>query len=102
MCSRLMRWERVMAFLDLDRRILTTTDWDVMQRAHDRASLLLGRSPKTDARCNELARTIIAMYESGIHDENELATIAANRELNVLAARGQFQKPFLPPNPTVN
>jgi len=88
--------------LDLDRRIFTNTDWEVMQRAHDKASLLLGRSPKTDLRCNELARTIIAMYESGIHDEDELATIAANRELNVLAARGHFQKPFLPANPATN
>ena len=83
-----------MAFLDLDRRILTTTDWEVMQRAHNRASTLLDRCPKTDARCNALARTIIAMYESGIHDEDELATIAANRELNVLAALGHFHKPF--------
>lgn len=87
---------------DLDRRIFTTTDWDVMQRAHDRASLLLGRSPKTDARCNELARTIVAMYESGIHSEDELATIAANRELNELAARGHFQKPFPPASSATN
>lgn len=86
--------ERVMAFLEIDRRIFTTTDWEIMQRAHNRASILLDRCPRTDPRCNELARTIIAMFESGIRDEDELAAMAANRELNFLGARGHFQKPF--------
>jgi hypothetical protein len=82
------------AFLDRDRRIFTTTDWEIMQRAHNKASLLLDRCPKTDARCNQLARIIMAMFESGIRDEHDLAAMAANRELNFLAARGHFQKPF--------
>ncbi len=83
-----------MAFFDRDRRIFTTTDWETMQRAHNKASLLLDRCPKTDARCNELARVIMAIFESGVRDEDDLAAMAANRELNFLAARGLFQKPF--------
>ena len=83
-----------MAFLDRDRRIFTTTDWEIMQRAHNKASLLLDRCPKTDARCNELARVIMTMFESGIRDEDDLAAMAANRELNFLAVRGFFHKPF--------
>lgn len=83
-----------MAFLDRDRRIFTTTDWEIMQRAHNKASLLLDRCPKTDVRCNELARVIMAMFESGVRDEDELAAMAANRELYFLEGRGHFQKPF--------
>jgi hypothetical protein len=83
-----------MAFLDRDRRIFTTTDWEIMQGAHNKASLLLDRCPKTDARCNQLARVIMAMFESGVRDEDDLAAMAANRELNFLAVRGHFQKPF--------
>jgi hypothetical protein len=83
-----------MSFLDRDRRIFTTTDWEIMQRAHNKASLLLDRCPKTDLRCNELARIIMVMFESGIRDEDDLAAMAANRELNFLAVRGHFQKPF--------
>ncbi|ATU90463.1 hypothetical protein [Phyllobacterium zundukense] len=83
-----------MAFSDRDRRIFATTDWEIMQRAHNRASQLLDRCPKTHERCNDLARIIMAIFESGIRDEDELAVMAANRELNFLAGRGHFQKPF--------
>jgi hypothetical protein len=83
-----------MAFIDRDRRIFATTDWEIMQHAHNRASQLLDRCPKTHERCNDLARIIMAIFESGIRDEDELAAMAANRELNFLAARGHFHKPF--------
>jgi hypothetical protein len=36
----------------------------------------------------------MAIYESGVRDEDELAAMAANRELNFMAGRGHFQKPF--------
>lgn len=83
-----------MALLDRDQRIFATSDWETMQRAHDKASQMLDRCPKTHERCNELARTIMALFDSGIHDVDVLAAMAANRELNVLASRGHFQKPF--------
>lgn len=83
-----------MALLDRDRRIFATSDWDIMQRAHDRASQMLDRCPKTHERCNDLARTIMALFDSGIRDEDELAAMAANRELSFLASKGYFQKPF--------
>ncbi|MBZ9654595.1 hypothetical protein [Phyllobacterium lublinensis] len=83
-----------MAFSARDRRIFATTDWEIMQRAHNQASRLLDRCPKTHERCNDLARIIMAIFESGIRDEDELAAMAANRELNFLAGRGHFQKPF--------
>jgi hypothetical protein len=65
-----------------------------MQHAHDRASKMLDRCPKTHVRCNQLAKIVIAIYESGVHDIDELAVMAANRELNVLAEKGLFQQPF--------
>lgn len=83
-----------MPFSSRDQRIHSTTDWDIMQQAHDRASKMLDRCPKTHARCNQLARIVIAIYESGVRDVDELAVMAANRELNVLAESGHFQKPF--------
>lgn len=83
-----------MTFADRDRRIFATTDWEIMQRAHNRASQLLDRCPRTHERCNDLARVIMAIYESGVRDEDELAAMAANRELNFMASRGHFQKPF--------
>ncbi|MCO4317614.1 hypothetical protein M8997_010495 [Phyllobacterium sp. 21LDTY02-6] len=84
-----------MALLDKDRRIFASSDWEIMQAAHERASRMLDRCPKTHPRCNELARTILTLFDSGIRDEEELAAMAANRELGVLAARGHFHKPFL-------
>jgi hypothetical protein len=48
-----------MPFSSRDQRIHSTTDWDIMQQAHDRASKMLDRCPKTHARCNQLARIVI-------------------------------------------
>ncbi len=84
-----------MALLDKHRRIFATSDWEIMQRAHDKASQMLDRCPKTHPRCNELARTVMALYESGVHDADELAPMAANRELGHMAIGGHFQKPFV-------
>jgi hypothetical protein len=86
--------ERDMALLDRDRRIFATSDWEIMQRAHDKASQMLDRCPKTHERCNDLARTIMALFDSGIRDADELAAMAANRELSHMAAKGYHQKPF--------
>lgn len=83
-----------MALLDRDRRIFATSDWGIMQRAHEKASQMLDRCPKTHARCNDLARTVMALFDSGVRDEDELAAMAANRELGHLSVRGYFQKPF--------
>jgi hypothetical protein len=84
-----------MALLDRDRRIFATSDWEIMQQAHDKASRMLDRCPKTHPRCNELARVVMALFDSGVRDAEELAAMAANRELGHLAVRGYFQKPFV-------
>jgi hypothetical protein len=83
-----------MPFSSRDQRIHSTTDWEIMQQAHNQASRMLDRCPKTHARCNHLARIVIAIYQSGVRDIDELAVMAANRELNVLAEKGYFQQPF--------
>ena len=83
-----------MALLDRDRRIFATSDWDIMQQAHDKASRMLDRCPKTHPRCNQLARTVMALFDSGVDDTGELAGMAANRELGHLAVQGYFHKPF--------
>lgn len=83
-----------MALLDQDRRIFATSDWETLQRAHDKASRMLDRCPKTHERCNELARTVMALFDSGVRGEDELAALAANRELGHLGAQGHFQQPF--------
>jgi hypothetical protein len=58
----------------------SSQDWDVMQRAHAKASELLGRCPYTDENANRLARTVMKLFDQGVRDAEVLAWIAANQE----------------------
>lgn len=56
-------------------------DWDLMNRAHKRASLLLRRSSSTDEYANRLARKVMDLFDKGMRDEDLISTIAAQLEL---------------------
>jgi hypothetical protein len=51
-----------------------------MQRAHAKASELLGRCPSTHENANRLARTVMKLFDKGVRDAEVLAWIATNQE----------------------
>ncbi|WP_457300469.1 hypothetical protein [Phyllobacterium sp. P5_D12] len=55
-------------------------DWDIMKRALDRASLVLGRPLEVDLNAERLARRIMAFFDSGLRDFDLIAAKAANAE----------------------
>ncbi|MBZ3695457.1 MULTISPECIES: hypothetical protein [Phyllobacterium] len=55
-------------------------DWRVMQSAHDLASNVLGRSPKTDIHAQRLGRTVIALFGLKLRNVEEIADRAARSE----------------------
>ncbi|ATU94985.1 hypothetical protein [Phyllobacterium zundukense] len=61
----------------------SSQDWDIMQRAHTKASELLGRCPSTHENANRLARTVMNLFNRGLRDAEVLAWIAANQETAV-------------------
>ncbi len=61
----------------------SSQDWDIMQRAHEKASELLGRSPSTHEYANRLARTVMKLFDRGLRDPEVLAWVAANHETGV-------------------
>ena len=61
-------------------RFYTQNDWRVLDLAHRRASLILGRDPKTHPHANRLARAIMIFFNSGETDFGRLASMAVKRE----------------------
>ncbi|MBZ9657287.1 hypothetical protein [Phyllobacterium lublinensis] len=55
-------------------------DWLVLQAAHDSASKILGRSPKTHPYADRLAKQIFRLFDLGHRDTAIIAAIAAQRE----------------------
>jgi hypothetical protein len=64
----------------VNRVSYSSKDWDIMQRAHAKASELLGRCPSTHENANRLARTVMKLFDRGLRDAEVLAWIAANQE----------------------
>jgi len=56
-------------------------DLQVLQAAYNRSCAMLDRCPTTHEARNQLARAIIRTYESGEHDPEIIAAIAARVEL---------------------
>ncbi|ANG97505.1 MULTISPECIES: hypothetical protein [Brucella] len=63
------------------RGTFTPEDLQVLQAAYNRSCAMLDRCPTTHEAKNELARAIIRTYESGEHDPEKIAAIAARVEL---------------------
>jgi hypothetical protein len=62
------------------RYIYSNNDWGTMQRAHAKASELLGRCPHTHEHANRLARIVMKLFDRGLRDAEVLAWVAANQE----------------------
>lgn len=63
-----------------DRYIYSDNDWEILQRAHAKASELLGRCPHTHEHANRLARIVMKLFNRGLCDAEVLAWVAANQE----------------------
>jgi hypothetical protein len=79
-CSRLNPGENAMLHLT-DQNNYSPDEWDLMQRAHDRASEMLHRGPKTHENADRLARTVMKLFGQGLRDEDILASKATNHEV---------------------
>jgi hypothetical protein len=58
--------------------------WDTMQAAHNKASDMLGRCPKTHEHSERLAREIIRIYEAGERDPIMIALMATEIEIDAV------------------
>ncbi|NTS30657.1 hypothetical protein HQ945_05265 [Phyllobacterium sp. BT25] len=56
-------------------------DWDLMQRAHAKASQMLGRCYLTHEHANRLARTVMKLFDQGLRDDLFIAAKAVEQEL---------------------
>ncbi|QND54516.1 hypothetical protein HB779_21635 (plasmid) [Phyllobacterium sp. 628] len=69
-----------MGFNDRILQQYTHDDWLAMQDAHDKASIILGRSPKTDIHSDRLGRTVIALFNLKLRSIDEIVERAVQRE----------------------
>lgn len=60
--------------------LILPDDWVVLQVAHDTASRILGRSPKTHPYADRLAKQIFRLFDLGHRDIAIIAAIAAQTE----------------------
>jgi hypothetical protein len=56
-------------------------DWEMLQIAHNEASNILGRDPRTHSDADRLAREIICLYESGGRGPIAMALKAVETEI---------------------
>ncbi|MEP7455021.1 hypothetical protein [Phyllobacterium sp. SB3] len=70
----------------------TPHEWNIMDRAHETASNILGRDRRLHPNASRLARIVMTLFAQGLRDPDEIATLAADRELgNELTAGGISQ-----------
>lgn len=62
----------------------TDEEWIILQAAHDKASRILDRSPKTHRYADRLAREIFRLFDHGHRDANIMAAIAAQFETKLV------------------
>ena len=61
----------------------TSEQWDLMHRAHVKASGMLGRCSLTHEHVNRLARTVMKLFDQGLRDDLIIAAKAAEQEMTV-------------------
>lgn len=59
----------------------TPHEWDIMDRAHETASTILGRDRRLHPDASRLARIVMTLFAQGLRDPEEIASLAADREL---------------------
>ncbi|EJN01633.1 hypothetical protein [Phyllobacterium sp. YR531] len=73
----------------------TPHEWDMMDRAHETASNILGRDRRLHPDASRLARIVMTLFAQGLRDPDEIAALAADRELgNELTVGGTVSRPY--------
>jgi cation transport regulator ChaC len=57
----------------------STEDWMTMQTAHMMASAILQRDPTTHENADRLARTVMKLFDQGMHDRRRLRLLRLTR-----------------------
>ena len=65
----------------ISQHTYTTEQWDLMQRAHVKASEMLGRCSHTHEHANRLARTVMRLFDQGLRDDVIIAIMAVAQEM---------------------
>jgi hypothetical protein len=68
-------------FSDVSMLGYSAAERHILQRAHIKASSLLGRHPKRHQYAERLSRIIVLLFNQGSRDFQIIAALAANREL---------------------
>lgn len=64
--------------------VLNQADWTILQRGHDEASRILGRSARKHEHADRLAREVFRLFDRGHRDPNIIAAIAAQSETKIV------------------
>lgn len=64
----------------LRKLFYSSEDWNLMQRAHMKASSRLKRCPRSHQDANRLARRVMTLFDEGLRDEDAIASAAAFQE----------------------
>jgi hypothetical protein len=70
-------------FSTIENLTYSTEDWMTMQTAHMMASAILQRDPTTHENADRLARTVMKLFDQGMHDPKEVAATAVDQEIAV-------------------
>ncbi len=65
----------------ISQHTYTTEQWNLMQRAHVKASEMLGRCSHTHEHANRLARTVMRLFDQGLRDDVIIAVMAVEQEM---------------------
>ncbi|PSH65334.1 hypothetical protein [Phyllobacterium sophorae] len=65
----------------ISQHTYTTEQWDLMQRAHVKASEMLGRCSHSHEHANRLARTVMKLFDQGLRDDLIIAARAVEQEV---------------------
>ncbi|MEK1888994.1 MAG: hypothetical protein AAAB35_15795 [Phyllobacterium sp.] len=64
----------------LRKHSYSSEDWNLMQRAHFKASKQLQRCPKSHADADRLARRVMTLFDEGLRDEAAIVSAAVFQE----------------------
>jgi hypothetical protein len=84
--------ERNMIHEYFQTKWISPQGWNTIQQAHDRASIILDRSPKDHEFSERLAREVIRLYKGGIHNVDQIADAAVKNEMAILDRGGASSK----------
>lgn len=71
-------------FSILKNTTYTSKDWATMATAHEMASAMLLRDPRTHEHADRLARTVMKLFDRGLRDPKIIADQASEREASLI------------------